>query len=188
MKNWPLQLDKITEHFVANFGSLSTEQLNWKPNSQTWSIAQNMYHLIIVNETYYPVLAALKEGTYKTPFIAKLGFMVSFLGKTVLNAVKPDRKKKMKTFPVWEPTVSQVNSDILQRFEKHQSELKRQIEASKELIEKGIIISSPANRNIVYKLETAFDIIVSHEQRHLEQAKEVLQSRTNRLQAEQLVK
>ena len=39
----------------------------------------------------------------------------------------------------------------------------------------GVVISSPANKNIVYKLEVAFDIIVSHEQRHLEQAREVLQ-------------
>ena len=80
----------------------------------------------------------------------------------------------MKTFPIWEPTASQIRTDIIQHFEKHQSELKRQIEASKLLIEKGTIISSPANRIIVYKLETAFDIIVSHEQRHLAQAKEVL--------------
>lgn len=178
MKDWTLQLDKITERFVENFGSLSTDQLNWKPNSQTWSIAQNIDHLIIVNETYYPVLASLKEGTYKTPFIAKLGFIASFLGKTVLNAVNPDRKKKMKTFPVWEPTTSQIKDNILQHFEKHQSELKQQIETSKELVEKGTIISSPANKNIVYKLETAFDIIVSHEQRHLEQAKEVFQLMT----------
>lgn len=92
-----------------------------------------------------------------------------------LNAVEPVRKKKMKTFPIWEPTASQVTDDILGQFEKHQTELKRQIETAKDLIEKGTIISSPANKNIVYKLETAFDIIVSHEQRHLEQAKEVLQ-------------
>jgi len=175
MRDWISQLDKITEHFVADFGSLSAEQLNWKPNLQTWSIAQNIDHLIVLNETYYPVLTSLKAGTYKSPFMGKIGFMVSFLGKTILNAVKPDRKKKMKTFPVWEPTASEIKDDILWRFENHQAELKQKIEASKELVEKGTVISSPANRNIVYKLETAFDIIVTHEQRHWEQAKEVLQ-------------
>lgn len=163
---------------MESFGSLSEKQLNWKPDSQTWSIAQNIDHLIVVNETYYPVLASLKEGTYKTPFIAKLGFIVSFFGKTILNAVKQDRKRKMKTFPVWEPTDSQVKGEILQRFKIHQDELKRQIETMKELVEKGAVISSPASKNIVYKLETAFDIIVSHEQRHLEQAKEILQLMT----------
>lgn len=177
--DWLAETDKTTQAFKDKFGHLGEKELNWKPNPQTWSIAQNIDHLIVVNETYFPVLASLKKGTYKTPLIAKLGFMVSFLGKTVLNAVKPGRKKKMKTFPVWEPTVSQVKGNIIQRFEKHQNELKHQIETSKELIEKGTIISSPANRNIVYKLETAFDIIVSHEQRHLEQASEILNNLNN---------
>lgn len=180
MKNWTAELEKITEEFVSNFRTFSDEQLNWKSNSKSWSIAQNIEHLIVFNETYYPVFTSLKDGTYKFPFIARIGFIVSFFGKTVLNAVKPDRKKKMKTFPIWEPSVSQFSSDILSRFGKHQKELKLKIEDSKILVEKGTIISSPANKNIVYKLETAFDIIISHEQRHFEQAMEVLgQLRSN---------
>ena len=179
MDNWTSTLNNITKQTLTEFGSLTSEQLNWKPNSNTWSIAQNLDHLIVVNETYYPVLASLKAGTYKTPFIAKIGFMVSFLGKTVLKAVQPDRKKKMKTFPIWEPTTSNVIGDILNRFQIHQNELVQKIEKAKGLAEKGVVISSPANRNIVYKLETAFDIIVSHEQRHFEQAKETLQLMKN---------
>jgi hypothetical protein len=105
--------------------------------------------------------------------------MVSFLGKIVLNGVQPDRKKRMKTFPIWEPNTSNVIGDILSRFQNHQNELIQKIEAAKELVEKGVVISSPANKNIVYKLETAFDIIVSHEQRHFEQAKEILQLMKN---------
>lgn len=175
MENWTLTLDNITKQALTEFGVLTNEQMNWKPNSSTWSIAQNLDHLIVVNKTYYPVLASLKDKTYRTPFMAKIGFMVSFLGKTVLKAVQPDRKRKMKTFPIWEPTTSKVSDDILKRFETHQNELKQKIEEAKELVEIGVVISSPANRNIVYKLETAFDIIVSHEQRHLEQAKEILQ-------------
>jgi hypothetical protein len=175
MKDRTSQLDNITLSFLSSFGSLALEQLNWKPNPETWSIAQNIEHLILVNETYYPVLASVKTGTYTTPFIARIGFVVSFMGRTILDAVKPDRKKKMKTFPIWEPTTSQVEGDILKRFEQHQTELKQQFDAAKEWVDKGTIISSPANRNIVYKLETAFDIIISHEQRHFEQAKEILQ-------------
>jgi hypothetical protein len=175
MKNWISTIDDISTQTLAEFGALSKEQLNWKPNSDTWSIAQNLEHLIVINETYFPVLAALKAGTYKSPFISRFGFIVSFLGKTVLNAVQPNRQKKMKTFPIWEPSASILTEDILERFQIHQNELKRQIEKADGFVKKGVVISSPANRNIVYKLETAFDIIVSHEQRHLEQAKETLQ-------------
>jgi hypothetical protein len=179
MKNWTSELNEISQQCLTLFGSLTSEQLNWKPNSTTWSIAQNLDHLIVVNETYYPILESLNSRTYKTPFIAKIGFLVSFLGKTVLNAVQPDRRKKMKTFPIWEPTTSNVINDILQKFQIHQNELIQKIEDGKGLVENGVVISSPANKNIVYTLETAFDIIVSHEQRHLIQANEILTQMKN---------
>lgn len=178
--NWTNQINETTEGFVKNFDSLTPEQLNWKPNANTWSIAQNIDHLIVINETYFPILADLKAGTYKRPFMAKLGFMVSFFGKTVLNAVQADRKKKIKTFPIWEPTTSHISSDIIDRFVKHQTALQQQIKASDYLVKKGTVIASPANKNIVYTLETAFDIIVTHEQRHLAQAKEVLEMLKNK--------
>lgn len=172
--DWILELDKITQDFEMHFSNLTQEELNWRPYPGDWSIAQNLEHLIIVNETYYPVLASLKNNTYKTPFIAKSGIIVSFLGKTVLKAVQPDRKEKMKTFPLWEPSYSEVHSDILLMFKNHQAELQQKIADSSDLVKKGVIISSPAKRMIVYKLETAYDIIVNHEMRHLEQAKEIL--------------
>jgi hypothetical protein len=171
---WTNKIDEITNGFKEAFGKLSVEQLNWKPNEQTWSIAQNIDHLIVINNTYYPTINSIRQGTYKLPFMGKMGFMVNFLGKMVLDAVNPDRKKKMKTFPIWEPAKSTIEGDILIRFEKNQTELKSMITGCKDLLEKGTVISSPANKNIVYKLETAFDIIVTHESRHLAQAKEVL--------------
>lgn len=169
---WINQLNAVTRDFRETFGSLTHEQMNWKPDQHTWSIAQNIDHLITLNESYYPVFEAVRSGTYRTPFIGKLGFIASFLGKTLLQAVQPDRKRKVKTFPVWEPARDAIPAGILIKFEAHQEELKRE----KQSLEgkKGTVISSPANKNIVYTLEAAFDIILAHEQRHFEQAKEVL--------------
>lgn len=171
--NWLIEIDAVTQAVEQEFASLNAAELNWKPSPEVWSIAQNLEHLIVVNETYFPVIAALKSGTYKTPFIGKLGFMVSFFGKTVLDAVQPDRRKKMSTFPIWEPAQSEIGADIPVRFSRHQTDLKKLIEDSADLLKTGVVISSPANRNIVYTLKTAFDIIVTHEHRHLEQAREV---------------
>ena len=175
MKNWSKQIEENTQNFVDTFGGLSMEQLNWKPNANTWSIAQNIEHLIVINKTYFPIIESIRNGKYKKPFIAKFGFIVAFFGKTILQAVQPDRKKKMKTFSIWEPSKSAIPKGILDRFKAHQSELQQIIENSRDLIEKGTIISSPANKNLVYKLETAFDIIVTHEQRHFQQSKETYQ-------------
>ncbi len=174
MDHWHNQISEITARFQKHFGNLDTGALNWKPNPDTWSIAQNIDHLILINQSYFPIISKLKSGTYKLPFTARFGFIVSFLGKTVLNSVQPDRKKKIKTFSIWAPSESNLPADILDQFVQHQQLLKKQISASAQLLDKGAILSSPANKYIVYKLETAFDIIVAHEQRHFEQAKEVL--------------
>lgn len=173
MTNQAIRIDKTTENFLQSFDGLSTEQLNWKPNAQTWSIAQNIDHLIVINESYYSIIDSIRKGTYRTPFLAKLGFIVSFFGKMILNSVHPSREKKIKTFAIWEPINSEISVGILDRFCEHQSELKNWIENSQDLVENGTIISSPVNKYIVYRLEKAFEIMVTHEERHFEQAMEV---------------
>lgn len=169
------QIDQTTQKFTRTFGELSHEELNWKPSPDAWSIAQNIEHLVLINESYFPIIESIREGSYSTPIISKIGFLVSFFGNFLLKAVDPTRKNKVKTFPVWEPRESNVPAGILDRFVEHQSELKKVIAHSQDLVEQGVVISSPANKYIVYKLETAFEVLVTHEKRHFEQSKEVLQ-------------
>lgn len=176
MSNWSEQIDEITEKFIHTFGSLAPEQLNWKPDPKTWSIAQNIEHLIVINTSYFPVIRAVKEGSYEPPFIAKFGFIATFFSNMLHRAVKPNRKWKSKTMLMWEPTQGNIPPGILGRFQDHQTELKNVIEDTKTVAQEGAIISSPANKNLVLRLEKAFNIIVTHEKRHFEQSIEVLQS------------
>lgn len=168
------QIDRITAEFSDSFGALSPEQMNWKPSPVVWSVAQNIEHLILINESYYPMISAAFRKNYKPPFHARFDFLVKFMEKSVLASVQPNRKKKIKTFKLWEPQAGIVEGDILHRFIKHQTSLKQVLKNSKSLLEKGVIISSPANRNLVYRLEVVFQILLTHEKRHLNQAREIL--------------
>ncbi len=165
------RLRELTEAFLREFDSLNAEELNHKPDPNTWSIAQNIDHLIRVNETYFPIVGKLRKGTYRTPLLGRVGFLVNFFGKTVLNSVQPSNPKTIRTFPIWEPSLSDLPADILQQFEQHQAKLIRLMEDADVLIGQGVVIASPASQFIVYKLERAFEIIIAHEERHLEQAK-----------------
>lgn len=173
-QKWITELQRLTGAYTEAFSGLSPEQLNRKPNASTWSIAQVLDHVIIVNETYYPIVEQLQSGGYRTPWMAKLPFLVNWFGGFILNGVEPERKRKIRTFPVWEPAQSNLPDDIVQRFAKHQEKLAKLMTSCEPFLQAGTVISSPANRHIVYKMETAFDIIVAHERRHLNQALEVL--------------
>ncbi|WP_026935418.1 DinB family protein [Christiangramia echinicola] len=173
MNQWALQIDRITGDFINSFSVLSEEDLNWKPSPEVWSIAENIDHLITLNKTYFPIFAKLNKGNYKLPFIARFGFVVSFFGNMILKSVQADRKKKTNTFHIWKPSKRSYKKSILGRFEEHQSKFKQEIHLVEDRIKENAVISSPANKNIVYKLETALDILVTHEKRHFEQASEI---------------
>jgi hypothetical protein len=173
VQHWLKQIDQTTESFQNAFGQLSEAELNWKPNAKTWSVAQNIHHLITINESYYSVIKSVREGSQKLPWIASVKFMVRFFGNFILDSVEPTRKRKMKTFPLWEPSQSNLPGNILEQFVQHQTELKDLIQSNNDLLDNGVIISSPANRNIVYTLSRAWDIITTHEERHYSQATEV---------------
>lgn len=170
---WENQLKRITQDFNSECGALQIAELNWKPAPKVWSVGQILHHLITINTTYFPIIDQLHTGKYEKPFMARFPFLVNFFGNFVLKGVEPQQKRKTKTFPIWEPAQSEIPENILQDFEKHQQELIALIRSCDDLLAKNTVISSPANRIIVYRLEKAFDIITTHEERHLLQAKEI---------------
>ncbi|NNE29014.1 MAG: DinB family protein [Saprospiraceae bacterium] len=168
------RLEEIKDLFQDEFGGLTSNQLNWKPGPNTWSIAQNVDHLIVINTTYFPTFEKLLVGTYQPPILGKVRFLVEWMGSAILKSVDPARQKKTKTFPIWEPKIGDIEGDIIHRFIRHQEELKEWIGKLAPILEADTVISSPANTKISYKLSTALDIILAHEKRHFNQAEEVL--------------
>lgn len=170
VQEWNKKIDHVTQEFTERFSDLNEEEITRKPNAESWSVAENLQHLIVVNGSYFPLFEAIKDGTFKPSFVAKIPMLAKVMGKLILSSVSPSRSKKLKTFSIWEPTQSKIQGDVLKEFTKQQNALKTWIGKLENKIEKETIIASPANNNVVYTLDKAFDIIVSHEQRHLNQA------------------
>src|SRR5690554_5383237 len=120
---WLDNIDKITIRFHEASGDLSADQLAYKPDEHSWSIEQNMEHLIQINDGYYPAIEALQSGEYSVPCIGKV--FAEMDGKLMLKAVQPENKRKMNKFASWKPTGN--HTDSLQAFSEHQSELKKVI-------------------------------------------------------------
>ncbi|QDH79772.1 DinB family protein [Echinicola soli] len=174
---WQKSLATTTQDFQSAFQHLDKEQLYNKPNADTWSIAENIQHLMVINRSYFPIFEQIVEGRYQKPFIGNIGFLNKAIGNMILKSVAPDNAKKIKTIPIWKPEKLETHEqeDLLQVFEAHQKELSDWFTRLKPALEKQQVIHSPANRLIAYPLEMALDIITTHERRHLKQAKRVLE-------------
>jgi hypothetical protein len=175
IESWQSQLADLSVQFTETFGHLSPEQLNWKPNAKAWSVGQVIEHIIMVNASYFDIPARIEAGTYKYPFVARFGFYPKMMGNLIYKSVLPETKRKQATLQIWEPAQSNVSEDMLQQFRSHQAELIKFIGENHEMVKKGTLVCSPANKMIVYPLGRAFEIMIAHEQRHFEQAKRVME-------------
>jgi hypothetical protein len=53
------EADQIAKDLKSRFGSLSSNQLNWKPDESQWSIGQCIDHLIYFGARYYQSAAEI---------------------------------------------------------------------------------------------------------------------------------
>src|SRR5690625_2650 len=167
------RIDLTTNRFILEFGSLDTGELNWKPDENTWSIAQNIDHVILLNESYFKKIEEASSDTARRPFLARFDLITDLMAKGLAAYSKPDRKKKTHTFDIWKPGSQQFEPAILQTFADHQERFKEVIRQSRPLMESGKVVRSPASGVLFFKPASIFDIMISHEERHLKQAKKV---------------
>jgi uncharacterized damage-inducible protein DinB len=153
------------------FGHLSADQLNWKPNAETWSIGECLDHLITTNRTYFAQLEAISRGDKYVSFWEKLPILHRTWGKMLLKATSPDTPRKAKTTKPFHPTRSSFTPAILDEFATQQQELIRRVEKADNVDHHEMMITSPAASFITYSLHDGLVIIFQHEKRHFNQAK-----------------
>lgn len=164
------RIDKITNVYETAFAELNKEQINWKKSSTEWSIAQNIQHVMKVNGSYFPIFKKIKSGRFSTPLIGVFTFVAKSTGNSMLKSVKPKTARKTKTLKRWVPSTEAFETSILSDFVEHQNVLKEHISGLDKWIAKKLIIHSPLSKNVVLYLDTALEVLITHELRHYQQA------------------
>ena len=170
---WQMEIASITWEFEKITKNIGIGDLNFKPRSTSWSIAENLSHLIRVNSSYYPIFDQVLNQSYTPPIIAKIPFLATSIGKMLYSSM--GSKAKVRTFAIWEPTSDEYPLDILADFSNRQMELSTYIQNLEPYFDPPKIIHSPASKLLVYQLDKAIDIIIAHEKRHLQQCKNILE-------------
>jgi len=169
------QFQNINKYVENNIAALSEEQLNWKPSSKTWSVAQCLEHLIVNNTNYFKTFEAVINNTYRQTFWHRTSPFTGFFNKKLLEFTAAEAKIKVKAPASFSPAASRFDKTIILRFFKQQETLTKYFDKLEPMAaDKKIIISSPFSGLITFHLYTVLIAFVNHEQRHINQAEKVM--------------
>ena len=170
------QLDSITEDARKVFGALNEAQLNWKPSVEQWSVGQCFDHLIVTNRSFFPLLEQVGRGERRNSAWESWSPLSGFFGKFVARSLEQEGGRKFKAPKKIEPSSSDIDSGIINRFAEHQRELSELLKATAGRDLKKIVVTSPISGFVTYRLPDACRIVVAHERRHFAQARRVTEA------------
>ncbi len=152
---------------------MTSEQLNWSPGREQWSLSQCLAHL---NATNRKMIEAIDESIRRgrqANMVSDGPFAYGFLSRMFHRMMEPPVKRKFKAPAAF---VAAPGGN----WEQIQADWKATHERVEELIQQAngldlvrIKTTSPASRWIKYPLGIAFWIQAAHDKRHLWQARRV---------------
>lgn len=168
-------MSAIAEDARQAFGSLSPEQINWKPAEKSWSVGQCLDHLIKTNDAFGPEMAKIAAGGRKNSFIENWSPLTGFFGRFLIRAVSDDSKKaKAPSKSIVPP--SEISADIVERFTQNVAAANESVKACEGIDRQKTVITSPFLAIMTYKLDDGLTVLVEHTKRHIRQAKRVMKT------------
>ncbi len=168
-----IEITRVNLNQLEKLNLLNTDKLNFKENSEKWSILECIAHLNIYGDFYLPEIEnSIKQSeSYKEPF--KPGV----LGNYFVKLIQPKEELNiMKTLKKFDPIGSELDSNILLDFKEQQIKmldlLKKALNVNLTKSKTSVSIS----KMIKLRLGDTLRFVVYHNQRHLNQANNIVKT------------
>ncbi len=170
-------ISDITEENISQVKKyvqkLSEQQLNWRPNPGSWSIAQVLAHLNAYASYYHP---AFLKKIEQTRFVnAKEEFVSSPLGRSAWRSMKLGKanniKRKFKAPKGYNPTIEEqlVTGDEFDTFINQQQELLEINQKAGQVNLKKVKVPISISKIVRLRLGDALLFVTYHNERHVQQ-------------------
>lgn len=164
------KVDEAGERAAASFSDLTVEQINWKPNAQSWSIAQCLHHLIITDSNYFNLLDSIVKGDYEMSFLEKYSPLSGFWGRLFVRMIQEKPGRKIPAPAITKPGQSGYTLDILAAYQENLRLFRQYIADCDRVDIEKLMITSPFAGIITFPLKNALQLLMQHEHRHIGQA------------------
>lgn len=167
---------------VKDWKLLDAEVLLFKPDPKRWSVLEVIGHMVSAYRDYEPRIdQLLAESPQRANGYEK--FSARWLQRKLILSFRPkndQRRYKMATMKKFYPDVSSTDASpeeiegVFEQFFAYQNHLKQAILQSREKDVTKKQLVSAIGPIVRFYLPEAFDFLLSHEERHMHQAREVL--------------
>jgi hypothetical protein len=163
-------LKTVNEDFMG----LSETQINWKPERKKWSIAECLDHIAKSFNCYQKEIDRVFANP--KPSGTNIMFRTSLTGGIFLKTLHPESPVKMPAPNLFAPSHNNLTRRVFEDFVAAHNALLETINRSKELDLNANKITSPVTSIMKFSLGEVLLISVYHENRHVLQAKRVMES------------
>ena len=168
-----LGLETTARDTQATFGVFDARQLNWRPDTARWSIAQCFDHLLTANRLMFQAAEdALKDGAPRTLW-QRLPVLPGVLGRMLVRSQAPNAERRFTAPSQAQPATSDIPADIIEQFVEQQRSAVTRLQALNEQRAEGAIMTSPFIKVVTYSVLDGWRLVFAHERRHFEQARAV---------------
>jgi DinB superfamily len=167
------QLTASDHEAQALLRDLDEEQLNWRPDEKSWSIAQCLDHLNVTNRVYLaPMLHAIEQARRKGS-VRKGPIHLGFFGRWFAANMEPPPKRKLPAPRKIVPAVRKGKAELIEEWRRAQAELDAVLREGAGIDLNETRFVNPFISLIRFSVGTGLQVIAAHERRHLWQAGQV---------------
>lgn len=173
LQGYLTQIEKIKADARSLVAGLSEEQLSRRPAPGRWSIIECLAHLNTSDRFVLPTLdAAIAEGRQRG-LTGSGPFRYGWFSRQIVRSMEPPVRWRMRTKTFLEPSEHPAIAATLSDFFVVRDELAARLRQADGLDLKRAKIRSPVARWLVMPLGAYFAFLITHERRHLWQARKV---------------
>jgi hypothetical protein len=169
-------LDDVARDVERTFGGLSGRQLNWRQDATRWSVGQCLEHLLASNRLMFSRADDALNPSHPRTIWQRLPGLPGLFGKLLVRSQAPDVTRRYKAPAPARPSTSDISPDVVQRFVAQHREAVDRVAALDEGRARRAIMTSPFSGVITYRVLDGWRLILTHDRRHVEQARRVTQA------------
>lgn len=155
---------------------LSSEQLNWRPADDLWSVGQCLQHLYIANEVYLPAIATALDDQPRSPVPE---ITPGWLGRWFIrNYIEPSSQRKRTKAPRKIAPARHVDPAVLDQFLRSNDAARALVRRAGAYDINRVRFRNPFVPLVRFTVGTGLEIVWRHQRRHLLQAERIKQTPT----------